>query len=94
MASDILNTIGLTMGMLGVVLIFIWGPPLPDFEESVGLALEDATVLADGTRISDIIDSNRRRKSRHKIISSIGLGLIFVGFGLQLAALWLPAFMH
>ncbi|WP_202350266.1 hypothetical protein [Mesorhizobium sp. 113-1-2] len=88
MTADILNTIGLTMGMLGVVLIFIWGPPLPDFEETVSLAIQPATVLADGTKISDIIAANQKRKRRHKIISSIGLGLIFFGYGAQLCALW------
>ncbi|MEI9427478.1 hypothetical protein [Mesorhizobium sp. Cs1299R1N3] len=90
MTSDILNTIGLTMGMVGVALIFFWGPPLPDFDDGVSLGIEPATVLTDGTKISDIIAANQRRKLRHQIISSIGMGLIFVGFGVQVLAIWLP----
>jgi hypothetical protein len=83
-----LNTIGLVLGMLGVVAIFIWGPPQPDFDEDVSLAVEPATVLQDGRKISDIIDANRRRKCRHQIMSRIGLGLVFCGFGVQLCAVW------
>jgi hypothetical protein len=91
MTAQWLNTIGLVLGMSGVVLIFIWGPPQPDFDESVGIALETATVLADGTKVSDLEDAARRRKRRHRIISSIGLALVFLGFGVQLCAVWTPA---
>ena len=75
--------------MIGVVLIFIWGPPLPDFDNSVGLGLGENTVLADGTRIADIIATNQRRRRRHQLMSRIGLGLIFLGFAAQLWALWI-----
>ena len=40
MNPRLLNTVGLVLGMLGVLIIFIWGPPQPDFEEHVGLASE------------------------------------------------------
>jgi hypothetical protein len=83
-----LNTVGLALGMAGVVILFIWGPPLPDFDETVGLALEPATVLADGRKVSDIADAARRRKRRHQIMSRVGLGLIGFGFGAQLIAVW------
>lgn len=91
MTAQWLNTIGLVLGMAGVVLIFIWGPPQPDLNESVGIALETATVLADGTKVSDLEDVTRRRKRRHQIISSIGLVLVFCGFGVQLCAVWISA---
>jgi hypothetical protein len=59
----ILNTIGLTFGMLGVLVVFVWGPPLPDFSDSVGLDLgHPETVLQDGTRMGDILEANQRRK--------------------------------
>ena len=89
MTPQILNTIGLALSMFGVVLIFIWGPPLPDFDDSVGLGLQPGTVLADGTRIADIIADNQRRRKRHQIMSRIGLALIFAGFAAQLWAVWL-----
>jgi len=78
------------MGMVGVALIFFWGPPLPDFDDGVSIAIQPATVLADGTKISDIIAANQRRKMRHQVISSIGMVLIFLGFGIQMVAIWMP----
>lgn len=90
MCAAIMNSIGLIMGMIGVALIFFWGPPMPDFDDGVGLGIEPGTVLADGTKVSDIIDANQRRKRLHQIVSSIGMALIFFGFGIQMAALWLP----
>ena len=76
------------MGMLGVAIIFFWGPPLPDFSDSVGFALERGTKFTDGTTAAGIIDEIQRRKRRHQIMSSIGLGLIFLGFMVQLIAVW------
>ena len=88
MNAQWLNTIGLVLAMLGVVLIFIWGPPQPDLEASVKLALDSGTVLADGTKVSDVENAARRRKCRHWIMSAVGLGLVFLGFGFQLWAVW------
>jgi hypothetical protein len=83
-----LNTIGLLLGMAGVLIIFRWGPPQPDFHESVGLGLEDETLLPDGTRVSDVAEAARRAKRWHKIMSRVGLGLIGLGFFVQLMAVW------
>jgi hypothetical protein len=33
LTAQCLNTIGLALGMAGVVILFIWGPPQPDFIE-------------------------------------------------------------
>jgi hypothetical protein len=83
-----LNTVGLLLGIAGVVILFIWGPPQPNFEESVGRAIEPNTVLKDGRKVSDMIEATRRLKRRHQIMSRVGLGLIGVGFGAQLIAVW------
>ena len=83
-----LNTIGLALGMVGVVILFIWGPPQPDFDEGVGIGLELGTVLKDGREVSDMIEATRRLKRRHQIMSRVGLVLIGVGFGTQLVAAW------
>jgi len=88
MASHVVNSIGLILGMMGVILIFVWGPPQPNFDESVGLAIEEATVLVDGTKVADIIAEQKRLKRRHEIRSRAGLGLIFVGFLVQLLGVW------
>jgi hypothetical protein len=86
------NTIGLVLGIIGVVLIFIWGPPQPNLEPGVALGIEEATPLdrTDNT----VADQNRAveaRRCRHIIFSRLGLALIGIAFGFQLTATWLPA---
>jgi hypothetical protein len=83
-----LNTIGLVLGMVGVGILFKWGPPQPDFIEGVGRRLQSSTVLKDGRKVSDIEEDVRRLKRRHKVMSRVGLGLIGVGFFAQLVAVW------
>lgn len=71
-----LNTIGLLLGIIGVVLIFIWGPPQPSFEgDSILLESTNESALA-------------AKKTHYKRISRIGLGLIGLGFVLQLWSVW------
>ena len=43
--SKWLSTIGLILGIVGVVLIFIWGPPQPSFEGDK-LLLESTNTAA------------------------------------------------
>jgi hypothetical protein len=74
-----LNTIGLVLGIAGVLIIFRWGPPQPNFDEWVSLSLE-------GPEFEHMVEDVRRLKRQHEIMSSIGLGLIGLGFGAQLAA--------
>lgn len=88
MNAQIWNTLGLLLGMAGVVLIFRWGPPQPNFEEGVGLALEEATAFDNGTKVSDIVAEQRKRKRRHQFMSGLGLALIFLGFLCQLVGTW------
>jgi hypothetical protein len=83
-----LNTVGLLLGIAGVVILFKWGPPQPDFDEAVGLGLDSGTVLANGKKVSDMEEDVRRLKRWHKFMSRIGLGLIGLGFAAQLAAVW------
>lgn len=83
-----LNRIGLVLGMAGVVIIFIWGPPQPDFDEGVGIGLEDGNVLRDGRTVADFRNDQRRLRRRHEIVSRVGLGLVGLGFFVQLVATW------
>ena len=39
MTARWLNTIGLLLGMAGVVILFIWGPPQPDLDPHIKLVL-------------------------------------------------------
>jgi hypothetical protein len=83
-----LNTIGLVLGIAGVVILFIWGPPQPNFEETVTRSIQPSTVSKDGRKVSDMIETTRRLKRRHQVMSRVGLVLIGVGFGAQLIAVW------
>jgi hypothetical protein len=79
MTARWLNTIGLLLGMTGVVILFIWGPP-PSFDEGDYLLLANQ----DAAHVEQV----RRLKRQHEIMSDIGLGLIGLGFGAQLVAVW------
>jgi hypothetical protein len=65
MVGHIVNSCGLILGMAGVILIFVWGPPQPNFDESVRIAVEEATVLEDGTKVADIIAEQERLRQQH-----------------------------
>jgi hypothetical protein len=71
-----LNLIGLMLNVLGGLVIFIWGPPQPSFEK------EDAVAWDNPAHELKVAVLERR----YKIMSRIGLGLIIVGFILQLPA--------
>ena len=79
-----LNTIGLILGMIGVAMIFKWGPPQPSLEVGVSLGLTGATPLPDGRMVAQRDADIRALRSRHLLMSRTGLALIFVGFALQL----------
>jgi len=85
-----LNSVGLGLGMLGVVILFFYGPPQPNLESGVGLGLEDATPLGDGRTVADHNRDTERLRGRHAVLSKIGLGLVGIGFALQFVAVWLP----
>ena len=82
MTADQANTWGLILDMLGILIVFFWGPPQPIFKEGSFLLLSGA-VYTDEDR------KTRRKRKIYTIMSRIGLFLIFVGFGLQLLAIYL-----
>lgn len=84
----LLNTIGLVLGIVGVVLIFVWGPPQPNLEEGLSLGFGDDQDFADGTTVAGHNAAVRSKRRRHKWMSRIGLLLVGLGFGAQLAAVW------
>jgi drug/metabolite transporter (DMT)-like permease len=82
------NVIGLCLGIIGVVLLFIWGPPQPSFEKGVGIVLSAGNVLSDGKTVAEHdrdIDAEKQFTAR---ISRVGLGLILLGFVAQLYGSW------
>ncbi len=87
--SKKLNTIGLMIGIIGVILLFSWGPPQPKFELGIGIQVEDETVINGITaREHDLIIE--KRKERFEKMSRRGLGFIIIGFSIQLVAIWIP----
>ncbi len=78
MAAPWFNTIGLLLGIVGVAILFIWGPPQPDLDPHIKMVLEKQD------------DFTKRLRRRHEIMSRVGLGLVGLGFLVQLIAVWLP----
>jgi len=85
---QLLNTIGLVFAMVGVLIIFRFGPPQPTLEPGVGLGLEDGTLLPNGRTVADHNRAVEKRRFLHSRTSKIGLGLVFLGFAFQLWATW------
>lgn len=58
--------------MIGVGIVFKWGPPMPDMSDREAITIEGLNHEAIRTR------------RKHEIMSRIGLGAIFLGFVFQL----------
>ena len=86
---QLLASIGLALDIVGVLIIFKWGPPQPEMSGGVGLGLESGTPLGDGRTVADEEASQAATKRMHEIMSRVGLGIVALGFLLQLIALWI-----
>lgn len=86
--QQLLNSVGLVFGMVGVLIIFRFGPPQPNLESGVGLGLEDGTLLTDGRTVAEHDEDVKQLRARHSCMSKAGLLFVFVGFALQLWATW------
>jgi len=74
--------------MFGVLLLFFFGFPQPNFDEEVGLSLETNTITENGTSVKDIVNKTKRRKKIYKGLSFFALFCLFLGFGFQFYAIW------
>jgi hypothetical protein len=88
MSPALLNTIGLTLGIAGVVVLFIYGPLQPDLQEGGFMGLEDGTVMSDGRTLAEHDEGKHRLRKRHSSLSKAGLALVAAGFAFQLWAVW------
>ena len=84
--NQLLNSIGLTVNIVGVIFIFKYGFPQPSFEEGAGLGLEDSTILSNGKTVKENDNEIRKTKVSFKAKSYCGLTLIIIGFIFQLIA--------
>lgn len=92
MNPKIVSSIGLILGIIGVVFIFIWGPPQPKLTPGVSLGLESGTQINNtGKTVADYNREVEKRRKCHTLMSRFGLFLILIGFVFQLWAVWLPA---
>jgi hypothetical protein len=72
--TKLLNIIGLSFGLMGVLIIFSYGPPQPSFFPY--------DIITDDNIHQEILDM----RDKYDLCSKIGLGFIFFGFLLQLLA--------
>lgn len=76
--SQIISSVGLVLDVAGVALLFVYGPPQPDFQE------DDVVVIANQAQQAEAI----ALKQKFKFRSRIGLSLLVAGFLLQLLGVW------
>ena len=75
-SKKLLNIIGLLFGLVGVVIIFFYGPPQPSFFPY--------DIITDDNIHKEILDM----RDKYDLCSKIGLGFIFIGFFLQLISIF------
>ena len=86
-----LNKLGLLFGIIGVVIMFYYGPPQPSFTEGWSIDAEDGTVIDDsGKTVAQHDIEIKAQLKRFKVMSHIGMVFVGLGFISQLAALNLP----
>lgn len=76
--SQIISSAGLLLDIAGVAVLFVYGPPQPDFQE------DDAVVVSNEAQRT----SAKALKQKFKFRSRVGLSLLVAGFALQLFGIW------
>jgi hypothetical protein len=75
--------LGLGLNIIGTLLLFFFGFPQPDFEESVGFSVEDNTPVGNGLTAKQYAEKIKHKKKIYKIMSYLALSLILFGFVVQ-----------
>jgi hypothetical protein len=83
--GKLVNLLGLSLGMIGVLLIFIWGPPQPSFQQGTCISVEDGTPLPGGKTAAEVDIDTAKTEKHYRHMSDIGLVFIFFGFVCQFA---------
>jgi hypothetical protein len=85
--THLLNIAGLVVGIIGVAIIFRFGPPQPNLETGVSIGLLPGTPFGkDGRTVADHNCEVERTRRLHSRMSKVGLALVIVGFALQLCS--------
>ena len=80
MSAQLMNSIGLAMDALGVIMVFKFGWPQPDLSETMYIIAEQ----------EDTDPKSVARRKFHKRMSVAGLVCLVCGFGVQIIATWIP----
>lgn len=76
---------GLILNMIGVLIVFVYGFPQPDYDAGCSIGPEGGTVIdGNGTTVDDKVEQDQIDKKWHKALSILGLVYLFAGFGFQL----------
>ena len=76
---------GLILNMIGVLIVFVFGFPQPDYDAGYSIGLEGGAEIDDnGTTVDDQVKQDQIDKKWHKALSILGLVYLFAGFGFQL----------
>ena len=80
---DVLSSIGLLLDIAGVVLLFFFGLPSDAGNSSGGMTIDMPA--------GDQTEGRVKKYQRYKTLSRVALGLLLVGFLLQIVSNHLPA---
>jgi hypothetical protein len=77
MSANVVGSLGLILDIVGVCILFKFGFPQPDLDDSIKIVAEGRDP-----------DAPRRRRI-YVVMSLVGLVCLIGGFGLQLVAIWM-----
>jgi len=73
MSAILVTQVGLLVAMVGVVILFIWGPPQPGFQEGV-------SIEAEGYWVDELESKKAIKRRKYTWMSRVGLFLVGLGF--------------
>jgi hypothetical protein len=76
--SNDLNIVGLVFDIIGVIILFYFGPPV------IRLTREGHEILPYNAMDETVTRKNQAKYRRHATMSKAGMGCILLGFAFQL----------
>jgi hypothetical protein len=88
LSARLLNRLGLIFGLIGAIILFLWGPPQPIFITGVMLTADRGSIIDQktGKTAEDYAKEVLALRKWHEIASKGGLILIIAAFGCQFIA--------
>ena len=84
MSAEVIIIIGLTLDIIGVGILFFFGPPQPDLSDGVSIGAENNTVLSDGRTVKEREQEKTLLQAKYRCWSKFALFLIILGFSFQI----------